>query len=54
MGVRKRIRPKGYGLDFSLLSLRCRLSKYFESLEILNVSKFWRKLSNPQELRQLL
>jgi hypothetical protein len=21
MGVRKRIRPKGYGLDFSLLSL---------------------------------
>jgi hypothetical protein len=37
-----------------------RLSKYFdyleteESFEILKVSKFWRKLSNPPELRQLL
>lgn len=29
MGVRKRIHPTGYGLDFSLLSLELRLSKYF-------------------------
>ena len=39
MGVRKRIRPMGYGLDFSLLSLSC-ASQNISNLKILKLIFF--------------
>lgn len=57
MGVRKRIRPKGYGLDFSLLSLEHasqNISNH-QKIKIIKFtyikSKFWRSLAAPPEPR---
>lgn len=52
MGVRKRIHPKGYGLDFSVISLKLHLSKYFiKHISVIKVLSSGRTLTAPPELR---
>jgi hypothetical protein len=51
MGVRKRIRPTGYGLDFSLLSLKLRLSKYFKYINSKVIPKSFYKSNAVKTLK---
>ncbi len=51
MGVRKRIHPTGYGLDFSLRSRINAFQNIFHGIKNIKKIEFWRNHSVPPELR---